>query len=98
MVEAGVSVEGMTDSASDEAFDVELPNELEIENRFVDASGYVFEGDVDDDQLYILMQKKHLFLNRMSSQIRMGKDSQLQVQSQGENTKPIKVLQVINPL
>ncbi|RLN38843.1 hypothetical protein C2845_PM01G47850 [Panicum miliaceum] len=46
------------DETDDVSTDVELVPEHEVENKAVDAGGYMFEGDVGDDELYILQKQQ----------------------------------------
>ena len=41
------------DETDDDSSNVELVPEQEVENKAVDTGGYMFEGDVGDDELYI---------------------------------------------
>lgn len=46
------------DETDDDLSNVELVPEHEVENKDVDAGGYMFEGDVGDDELYILKKQQ----------------------------------------
>ena len=46
------------DETDDDSSNVELVPEHEVENKVVDAGGYMFEADVGDDELYILKKQQ----------------------------------------
>ncbi|RLM78680.1 hypothetical protein C2845_PM12G22950 [Panicum miliaceum] len=46
------------DETDDDLSDVELVPEHDVEKKAVDAGGYLFEGDVGDDELYILKKQQ----------------------------------------
>ncbi|GJN06068.1 hypothetical protein PR202_ga23753 [Eleusine coracana subsp. coracana] len=62
MADNGVVDGGMLETATDgddsaESLDVKIIAEHEIENKLVDLGGYVFEGDVGDEELYSLKKQ-----------------------------------------